>query len=45
MDQNTILGIICTVVAIALPLSFAILAWKHTLEEKKRKAQEQKEES
>ncbi|WP_459896508.1 hypothetical protein [Desulfurobacterium crinifex] len=36
MSENTILGIICTIIAIALPLSFAILAWKHTLEEKKK---------
>jgi len=36
VSENTILGIICTIIAILLPLSFAILAWKHTLEEKKR---------
>ncbi|MEO2083164.1 MAG: hypothetical protein ABGX12_03965 [Desulfurobacteriaceae bacterium] len=36
MSENTILGIICTIIAIALPLSFAVLAWKHTLEEKKK---------
>jgi len=35
MNENTVLGIICTIIAIALPLSFAILAWKHTLQEKK----------
>jgi hypothetical protein len=37
MSENTILGIICTVIAISLPLSFAVLAWKHTLEEKRKK--------
>ncbi len=36
MSENTILGVICTIIAIALPLSFAVLAWKHTLEEKKK---------
>jgi len=40
LNQNTILGIICTIIAIALPLSFAILAWKHTLEEKKKQKEE-----
>jgi hypothetical protein len=36
MSENTILGIICTIIAIALPLSFAVLAWKRTLEEKRK---------
>jgi len=35
MSENTIYGIICTIIAIALPLSFAIIAWKSTLSEKK----------
>jgi hypothetical protein len=35
MSENTIYGIICTLIAIALPLSFAIVAWKSTLKEKK----------
>jgi len=37
MGENEILGIFVTIVAILLPLSFAVLAWKHTLSEKKRK--------
>jgi len=37
MSENEILGIFVTIVAILLPLSFAVLAWKHTLEEKRRK--------
>jgi hypothetical protein len=41
MSQNTILGIICTIIAIALPLSFTVLAWKHTLEERKKKQEEE----
>ena len=36
MNENTILGIVCTVIAILLPLSFAVVAWKHTLKEKKK---------
>ncbi len=36
MSENEILGIFVTVVAILLPLSFAVLAWKHTLKEKKK---------
>jgi len=37
MSENEILGILVTIVAILLPLSFAVLAWKHTLEEKRKK--------
>jgi len=37
MSENEVLGIFVTVVAILLPLSFAVLAWKHTLSEKKDK--------
>ncbi len=36
MSENEVLGIFVTVVAILLPLSFAVLAWKHTLKEKKK---------
>ncbi len=36
MNENEILGIFVTLVAILLPLSFAVLAWKHTLKEKKK---------
>jgi hypothetical protein len=31
MSTNDILGIFVTIVAILLPLSFAVLAWKSTL--------------
>ena len=41
MNENTVLGIICTVIAILLPLSFAVLAWKHTLKEKKNNPNQQ----
>ena len=37
MSENEVLGIFVTIVAILLPLSFAVLAWKHTLAEKRRK--------
>ncbi len=37
MSENDVLGIFVTLVAILLPLSFAVLAWKHTLEEKKKR--------
>ncbi len=37
MSENEVLGIFVTIVAILLPFSFAVLAWKHTLSEKKGK--------
>ncbi|RKQ63891.1 hypothetical protein C7457_0775 [Thermovibrio guaymasensis] len=37
MSENEVLGIFVTIVAILLPLSFAVLAWKHTLSGKKGK--------
>jgi len=40
MSENEILGIFVTIVAILLPLSFAVLAWKHTLEERRKKREE-----
>jgi len=42
MSENEILGIFVTFVAILLPLSFAVLAWKHTLAEKKRREEARK---
>jgi len=42
MSENEILGIIVTIVAILLPLSFAVLAWKHTLEERRKKKEVRK---
>jgi len=41
MDGNTLLGIVMTVVAVLLPLSFAVLAWKHTLSERRRRREEE----
>ncbi len=37
MSENEILGIFVTIVAILLPLSFAVFAWKHTLAEKRKR--------
>jgi|GEM_PF-881043 hypothetical protein len=40
MDSNTFWGIVCTIIAIALPSSFAVVAWGHTIKEKRRKKDE-----
>jgi hypothetical protein len=41
MSENEILGIFVTIVAILLPLSFAVLAWKHTLSERRKREEKQ----